>query len=657
MRPHVVLGRARPRDNQSAQKLSVRAKFMSSAFRPILFCLVTFYLTLSTEAQWRTSVFPLTNGWNAVYLDVDASHTTLAASVANTPITEIWLWQPSPATGQFFSNVQAPENRDRSPWQSWIRTNTTAATISTLRGNAAYLVRVSNAGSRFYWNVFGRPVPPQHNWTTSGQNFIGFPTVPTNAPTFSSFFAPVPDFRTGLEVYYYPGGETTAPAPQKLANLYFSSPSYAVRRGQAFWIRNTNQFNRHFGAFEIALSNPRGIEFGDNLGQFTFHMRNHHTGPLRITVRLLPSEPAPADMPALAGAPPLLVRGELNATNLTYVSIPLTTTYSWTLQPFNSVGSEVEVVLGLNRAALVQPPKSSLAGILRFTDDLNQLQVDIPVSALVNSTSGLWVGEASIGKVGSYLKSYAKATNATQMTNVLVSLGLSTGGNGTNYVRDTNSNMIMARGANGGGGYLVTNINTTLTNVARPAPLRLIVHNDTNGVCQLLQRVFYGLNVNSNLALAKRQASLDQANLGSARRLSAVHLPWSAINTSWTFDKPLALGQISQLIGANAVKVASDNQAANPFLHTYHPDHDNRDATFKHTEPPGVESYDIERQITLSVTAPRGDFKSLTTAGGTMTGTYSEVITVKGSGTEARDYATEGSFSLTRILDISALTP
>jgi hypothetical protein len=47
-----------------------------------------------------------------------------------------------------------------------------------------------------------------------------------------------------------------------------------------------------------------------------------------------------------------------------------------------------------------------------------------------------------------------------------------------------------------------------------------------------------------------------------------------------------------------------NDHASNPFLRTYHPDHDNLDATFKQELPQGSESYtDLTRETALSVTA------------------------------------------------------
>ena len=60
--------------------------------------------------------------------------------------------------------------------------------------------------------------------------------------------------------------------------------------------------------------------------------------------------------------------------------------------------------------------------------------------------------------------------------------------------------------------------------------------------------------------------------------------------------------------------IAYDDQASNPFLHTYHPDHDNLDAFFQNEQPIGYESYQIMRQFTLVISPPGSDFASMTTS-------------------------------------------
>jgi hypothetical protein len=152
--------------------------------------------------------------------------------------------------------------------------------------------------------------------------------------------------------------------------------------------------------------------------------------------------------------------------------------------------------------------------------------------------------------------------------------------------------------------------------------------------------------------LATTQDLLDPAHLDSARRITATHLPWSATNASWQVGGQLAPGGVM----TTTVGLAYDDQASNPFLHTYHPDHDNLDATFSTKLPVGYESYEISRQITLNVTPPGTDFASLTSASQTVSGNYLETITVSGLGGAQRNFDVSGAFSLNLMSSTPTLT-
>jgi hypothetical protein len=147
------------------------------------------------------------------------------------------------------------------------------------------------------------------------------------------------------------------------------------------------------------------------------------------------------------------------------------------------------------------------------------------------------------------------------------------------------------------------------------------------------------------------------ANLNTARRITATSLPWTAANVPWAFNAPLTAGSVL----TTTVTDAYDDQAANPFLHTYHPDHNNLTPITNPTVPPhelpqGSQSYGISRQITLNIQPNTANFISLTTANSSLSGTYSEVITLTGVGGFPRTFTIAGTFSLLSISAISILT-
>jgi len=606
----------------------------------------------SGRAQWISQTNALRAGWNAVYLHVDASYTNIdQLMAANLPIHEIWYWQPALPTGQFFDSPQFPTGGG-SQWSSWIRSQPgTNSVLQRLTGNGAYLVRVTNNVASHNWVVKGKPVAPTYKWTLTGLNFVGFP-VPTNgAPNFEAFFLPAPQLAQNGEVYRYQGGELGATNPVRV----FAFRTTLVARNQAYWVRAGDAYNNYFGPIQILQSSPSGIHFGDQQGQAQLRLRNLANVPITISLRQIASETVPAGQTNIAGGPPLLLRGALNTTNLTFGYTNLAgATQTWNLTASGQVGSEVEVVIGLNRSQMAGAVGALYAGVLRFTDSLGLSQIDVAVTAVKQSTAGLWVGGAAVSGVSHYLKPYAKATNQAQLDALLDRLGLAEGLNGFHYELEPSNGGVLVFGGpqTNKGSYLLDGpIKTNSGAVASPFPLRLIVHN-TGSSAKLLQKVFVGTGVASNTVVATRQSLLLPSELGDARRISAVHLPASAGNVPWNFTGTMAPG--SSLSGS--VPLSFDDQSANPFLHTYHPDHDNLDATFSTQLARGVESYGVSRQITLAFSTPNNDFNSLTQSSGDLSGNYIEAITFQGRGSFTRQYNVLGTFTLKRISAIATLT-
>jgi hypothetical protein len=192
-----------------------------------------------------------------------------------------------------------------------------------------------------------------------------------------------------------------------------------------------------------------------------------------------------------------------------------------------------------------------------------------------------------------------------------------------------------------------------LDSVSRPVPLRLIVHN--NGTTsRLMQRAYLGRDSSSNQVVATRQAALLAGDMVNARRLSAVHLPTSDALGPWAFTGAMQEG--STLVAT--IDLGYADPTSNPFVHTYHPDHDNidnRDDTFRTLLPSGKESYDLRRVMTLSFTAPGTDFESRTRGGTTLVGDYAETVSIRNGGTVLKQFNVLGTFGLTRIANTATL--
>lgn len=596
---------------------------LSNHFTGWKFFLVVLLVPGGLLGQWVEESYELQGGWNAIYVHADLSHVSLdrlVGSDGGNPIEEIWMWVPS-GPGFGMVDTVATAQQGSTEWLKWKRGAGEETTLRRLVGGVACLVRVAASAESFNWTVKGRALGPvRSEWTPSGLNFMGFPTARENAPSWGDFLGLGEPFVDPVEIFRYVGGPMDGGNPEKMASsLYRALP---VERNQAYWIRS-DDFNRRFGPFEVELSDGEGIAFGEERGQYRFWLRNRSEEAQTVRGELVSSLAAPAGEPMIAGQVPLLVRGEQDMTDLDYPFIRLgETDAEWVLAAEGEPGWEVEVVVGVDRSRMSGAEGSFHAGILRLRDDGGFYEVDLPVTAETGARSGLWVGQAIVGEVAQYLVDYSIGDDGEPLQN-------------------------------DDGSYRVDGVDESFGPVARPFPLRLLVHESGEGQARLLQRIYYGADRGGRTILAHTEGSLDPGQLEEARRLSAAHLPWSEGNTSWTFD--------GSLVGGDAitasVEVAYDDDRSNPFVHTYHPDHDNYDARFESTLPRGQESYDILREITLQVQPPGDDFSSVTSGGDTLSGRYEEILIVRGrltdSGSDARTFRTRGGFALNRITDIT----
>ena len=373
--------------------------------------------TVGAQAQWASQSFTLKPGWNAIYTHVDASYANLDSLLdANGPVAEIWLWKPTFSTAQFITDPSAVGVAS-SQWAVWTSARGDTDTLTALVGNAAYLVR-NQTSADTVWTVKGKPVPPIYQWTTTGLNFLGFPTPTNLAPNFTNYLALAPGLdltktlQNSAHVFRYPGGALGTGNPVEVVSI--NAATTPVTRGQAFWVRgSTNYYNRYYGPVEVTLQNPSGIQFGDTLGTYSLRLKNLTTTTNTVAFSLLASEAPPTGQAQIFATPPLLVRGDLSTTTLTYSSSALTNGQTFTLAPAGQVGSDLQVVLGLNRSVMTAFSAGSLyAGVLRLTDAGGLQQTDVPVTATVPDASGLWVGSASVSKVGESLKSYPRVDTA-----------------------------------------------------------------------------------------------------------------------------------------------------------------------------------------------------------------------------------------------------
>jgi hypothetical protein len=205
----------------------------------------------------------------------------------------------------------------------------------------------------------------------------------------------------------------------------------------------------------------------------------------------------------------------------------------------------------------------------------------------------------------------------------------------------------------GGSGYGVT---PKVTIAAPPAQtgtatpgrfkLRTLLHVADSGVTKLLSKAYLGpLAVAPNdLGIATSQSLLKTSSLASARRISAAHLPAGREFTG--------SGNVTSGSSLACTISLPYNDPTNPFVHPFHPDHDNKDARFEPVGE-GVESYTVNRAATFTFTSTPPSGGVVAGWGSSVIGgTYREIIT----GLHSSSIQLDGTFELRRVSEIGTLS-
>jgi hypothetical protein len=207
----------------------------------------------------------------------------------------------------------------------------------------------------------------------------------------------------------------------------------------------------------------------------------------------------------------------------------------------------------------------------------------------------------------------------------------------------------------GGSGYemapeVTIDLPPPLTGSSTPVPfkLRTLLHLSDAGTARLLSEVYLGqLAVAPNeVGLATSELLLKQDALAGAQCFSSAHLPMDQVITSGSGH--FATGQT-----LTRVITVPYNDATNPFIHAFHPDHDNKDAR-GNPLPAGVESPNITRtcKFIFTTTPPAGSSVTSGWGSSVIGGTYVETMT----GVHKTPLILSGIFELRRASQIGTLS-
>lgn len=264
---------------------------------------------------------------------------------------------------------------------------------------------------------------------------------------------------------------------------------------------------------------------------------------------------------------------------------------SWPINEVVAPQSSVEIVFAIDRGSMSANLTDLYASLLKITDSGNRMEVCLPVSAQPASLAGLWVADVGVTDVESLP---------------------SPGGTG----------------------------------VLRPFTLRYLMHVDDGGTARLLSQVFTGvLDASGEFGVCTIESALMQDHKATATRMVAAHMPLDLVLLPDSGS--VELGETAEWIIAMPF-----NNKTSPFVHQYHPDHDNKDARLQPVGA-GVESCTVSRAVSFDFAASPPPGTSATGWGTTILGgTYSETVT----GAHRHAITASGTFTFRRVNDIGSIT-
>lgn len=650
-----------------------------------LFVILNSSFVISLHAQWQTTSYTLKGGWNSIYLSGDAKQQPLA-DLFPAAVIEVWRWIPNPEQTGFMESplIPAPGTPE---WKTWRRDGSvTTLTPELMTGQSAYLVRCSGVATDVYaLSLKQSPKIPGNRWVRNGANLLGFPTFKNGAtyPLFSAYFTTFPAaIAANTKVFKYVGGELGASNPLQV----FSPTTERVDRTQAYWF-SAEVVGDYVSPIEISLSSSDGLAFGRTGSLITMYVKNRTAAPVTLTLTPTASEAAPAGQTVVAAAVPL-TRRTFNTSTLQYEETPISAAFAEVIAP----GTTVELLFGINRgdpAMTSAAVDAFFASFLRVTDSGSLMDLYLPATAQKSSPSGLWVGDISLTNVSNKVSNKARANATASLTSgTVTSVALApntTGGFGytsapgvtiaappaggvtaTATATVANGSVTGFTITNPGSGYAIASPKVEIdppppqtgSSVPTPFSLRTLMHVPDTGSVKLLSQVFLGKLAppTNGYGLCAVESLLKQDEKSSAQRLVAAHMPLT-----------LPVSGTGSVAGSLEFEVQIPyNDPTNPFLHRYHPDHDNKDARFQNLTPlngkdgtnallsDGVEAPAITRVCTFTFTASPPPGSSVTSGWGSAVigGTYSEAIT----GIHKEALTLTGTFELRRASEIGVLT-
>lgn len=377
--------------------------------------------------QWSTQTIQFSNGWNAIYLQVEPENPRCDVVFSDWPISHVSYYNMEYAVARFVLHPDEPLDMT-SEFLTWTPGLPAGANAlnSVIAGNA-YLIFATQAFQR---TLTGRPAVPRMEWVpgTNTYNLLGFRQAA--GATFGTYLAGAGFDMAKLSAYRVGGTNAAAPNYYTMGGFAGTLGTTAMEPGTAYFI-SCDKRSSFVGPVKAYPAGPDGIFFPADQSRQTLRLANENGAALTVTVTPTNSAPAPAGpVPVF---PALLYFDNLSGWH------SLTSRVQKTLQ----ADEEWALSLAVDRSGMVQG--QAYGGLLVCSDTAGgrleiavEAEYSLPDPTRALWPAGLWVGKASLDRV-------SQVVGAATVVN---------------------------------GGQ-----------ASEPMEIRLILHVDETGNCRLLQRV------------------------------------------------------------------------------------------------------------------------------------------------------------------------
>jgi hypothetical protein len=220
----------------------------------------------------RTQTFQLNEGWNAIFLEVEAADPDPDKLFDGTPIDTVAQYLRPVRTTQFAAdpNEVLANSEGWGIWYAPDREESFLSSLHAVHSHSALLVRCQTA---FTWNVTGQVYFKRIYWKSDSFNFNGFPVSESAAPTFAEFFSAAPA-HAGKPVFRLVGGQW-----QRVTK----PDQTLMERGEAYWVYSEGGSD-YQGPLEIKPFVGDQLRFFEGQSTTSFTIGNRTDNPMEVTL-------------------------------------------------------------------------------------------------------------------------------------------------------------------------------------------------------------------------------------------------------------------------------------------------------------------------------------------------------------------------------------